>query len=94
MAVRRDRVSLAPDLFPEMIDVLLEGWSCPRRPEHEADGFRIFDYTDAEMRDVWRQHRPVLLAEAARRGLRRPVWAEQQFDIDPPRVPLIRRFFR
>ena len=86
MAVRRDHTSLPPDLFAELIDVLLSGWAAgANRPESQGDdAFRVFEYSDEGLRDVWRRHRPALLAEAARRGLPRPVWAELRYEIDPP----------
>ena len=69
------------DLFPELVDVLLEGWGCEVKPEHlAADAFRIFDLTEDDLREVWQTHRQMLLAEWARRGGDGPPWAQQQFE--------------
>jgi hypothetical protein len=67
-------------LFPELTDILLLGWSAPRREYPAADAFLVFDFSHAALGRVWRRHRRVLLGEAARRSLSRPIWAEQQFD--------------
>ena len=64
-------------LFPEAVDVLLGGWGCPSRLG-SADPFRIFLLSDADFRDLWRAHRPWLMAEAKRRGIAQP-WG-MQFD--------------
>ena len=81
MALRRRGADASDDLFPELINILLEGWAAPIRPEHfgGADAFRIFELDDVELRERWRKHRSALLAEAARRGIEKP-WEQQQFE--------------
>jgi hypothetical protein len=55
-----------------LVDVLLLGWSCPIRPEHLEDPFRIFTLSDDDMARIWRTHRRELMAEARRRGVAQP----------------------
>lgn len=66
--VARDAAPAA--LFPELVDVLLEGWSAPIRPERdERDAFKVFDYQEEDVARLRREHAAWLHAEAARRGL-------------------------
>jgi hypothetical protein len=82
--IRRTPQEDADLLFPELIDVLLEGWSCPLRQTPLSDAFRIFSYTEADLDRIWRRHRDWLLDEAQRRGLARPVAAEKWFETNRP----------
>ncbi len=81
------------ELFPELVAVLLEGWAAPI-DRTDPDPFRLYDHPWAERHAVfaavWRRHRARLLAIARRRGIKRPLWAERQFDRDaqPPTGPL------
>ena len=63
------------ELFPELVDVLLEGWGCPTRPD-SPDPFRIFDLSTGDFARLWRKHRPALMKEAQRRGIPKPMGLE------------------
>ena len=81
---RLPRASSGPDdLFPELIEILLDGWSSPRTPPRGADpaeAFRIFWLSDADFRRAWQTHRAALLAEWRRRGKPGRPWAADQFE--------------
>jgi hypothetical protein len=63
------------DLFPELREVLLDGWgSSWRPPADDPDGFRIFTFSDEQLVEAWLRHRPALLAEWRRRGRQGEPW--------------------
>lgn len=82
--MRLTRRSAATDegMFPELVDVLLDGWACPIKPEHHADPFRIFTMSDDEMRAAWFRARPALMKEWHRRGGIGQPWAVRRFEED------------
>jgi hypothetical protein len=80
---RYSKTHIAPEgLFPELIEVLLHGWSAPWRLD-DPDPFRIFLLSDAELRALWRNHRRELLVEWQRRGQTGPCFAEQAYEGKP-----------
>ena len=56
------------ELFQELIEVLLFGWTAPYEEMPGDDGFRIFALSDADLRRIWRGHRDELLTEWQKRG--------------------------
>lgn len=85
MAIRRRGTDKkpGPELFGELVDVLLEGWGYTARPGHQEgdDPFRIFELTNEDLTAAWWAHREELLAEAKRRGITRP-WAMECLEGD------------
>jgi hypothetical protein len=77
-----------PDaLFPELIDVLLEGWFPARGVTQYpgSDPFRVFQFKDdATLERLWKKHRAELLRIAAERGLPRPVHSERRYELQRP----------
>jgi len=83
MAVRRDQVQDS-ELFPELVDILVEGWAgnyaWPNPSDRALDAWQ---FRDEDLRAVWRRNKVELHAEAVRRGLTLP-WCERYYDFDPP----------
>ncbi len=73
--LRRRMKTSGSELFPELVNVLLHGWGGPHAAD-DPDPFRVFDYSDEALADVWRRHRRALMAEATRRGIAQP-WGTQ-----------------
>ena len=72
------------ELFPELIDVLVEGWGGSYTWDTPSDrAFDVFLLSEGEFRDIWRRHKAALRQEARRRGLERPD-CEDRYDINPP----------
>jgi hypothetical protein len=68
------------DLFPELAEILLLGRRGAPMNDSDPDPFRIFSYSDADLKRVWTVHRVTLLREWARRGLSGKPWAEKRYD--------------
>jgi hypothetical protein len=70
-------------LAPETVDVLLDGWRA-QQTAHSADprSDPLEPFT-LDLAAVWRQHRPLLLAEWRRRGGRGQPWG-RHFDAPGP----------
>ena len=73
----------SPDLpfDRHVVDILIEGVS-RGDPHFDSLEFMLSPASD-ELPAIWRAHRPALLKEAERRGIRRPLWGELHYD-DPP----------
>ena len=72
---RRFPQSMRPTLSAGTIAVLLGGWTAPA-PADDEDKFQVFCIDLAE---AWRTHRPMLMAEAKRRGIEAP-WGLTEFE--------------
>jgi hypothetical protein len=56
------------ELFAELVEVLLLGWSAPYAELPGDDAFRIFSLSESDMARIWRGHRDELMTEWQTRG--------------------------
>ena len=76
--MRRTRRTVPEDeLFPELVNVLVEGWGGPTRDDSPRS-FDVFLLSEDDLREIAHRHRDVLQREAQRRGLARAYYAEPQ----------------
>jgi hypothetical protein len=70
--LRRPMSDALPHGFSaEMLDILIDGWSAPQPADgygEDHQRFDVFWLSDAQWRDLWQQHRALILAEWERRG--------------------------
>ena len=68
MATRRHPE--VPDLKPEVIAILLAGWSAPMAPEPSPVGFSsgLLDLFDGHTADIWTEHEQWLREKARQWG--------------------------
>lgn len=71
------------ELSVSTVNVLLLGWAkAPIAPADETGRWQLAFMTPDQIGELYQQHRPWLLREAAKRGIRRP-WGEQVYGRGP-----------
>jgi hypothetical protein len=86
MALFGGRKPKEPALDSVLVDFFLDGDTGPAAAALKARGQRrLFLFQEAELLPLWREYRDAVLAEAARRGVRRP-WG-LSLDTWKPREP-------